>query len=61
MMPNSEPDLILPRLAGVVRRQDIMLLSANLAPGPDYEAGVRRVLPLYDNGLTRDWLPDFPL
>ena len=59
MMPNSEPDLILPRLAGIVRRQDIMLLSANLAPGPDYEAGVRRVLPLYDNGLTRDWLLTF--
>ncbi|MBI4326287.1 MAG: L-histidine N(alpha)-methyltransferase [Chloroflexi bacterium] len=59
MMPNFEPTQILPCLAGAVRRQDFMLLSANLAPGPDYEAGVRRVLPLYDNDLTRDWLLTF--
>jgi hypothetical protein len=42
-----------------VRRGDSLLFSANLAPGPDYAAGVRRILPLYDNDLTRDWLLTF--
>jgi uncharacterized SAM-dependent methyltransferase len=32
------------------------LLSANLAPGPDYAAGVKSILPQYDNPQTRDWL-----
>jgi L-histidine Nalpha-methyltransferase len=56
MMPNSEPDVILPRLARLVGRGDRLLLSANLAPGNDYRAGVDRVLPQYDNALTKDWL-----
>ena len=38
-----------------------MLFSANLAPGNDYEAGVRRILPLYDNALTSEWLLTFLL
>jgi hypothetical protein len=61
MIPNFEPALILPRLAGLLRRADHLLFSANLAPGPDYAAGVRRILPLYDNALTRDWLMTFLL
>jgi hypothetical protein len=61
MIPNFEPQLILPRLASLVRPGDWLLLSANLAPGPDYAAGVRRILPLYDNPLTRDWLMTFLL
>jgi L-histidine Nalpha-methyltransferase len=61
MIPNFEPRLILPRLAGLVRTEDFLLLSANLAPGPDYPAGVRRILPLYDNAMTRDWLMTFLL
>ena len=40
---------------------DFLLLSANLAPGPDYGNGVRRVAGLYDNPLTRDWLLTFLL
>jgi uncharacterized SAM-dependent methyltransferase len=59
MIPNFEPQIILPRLAALVRTNDHLLFSANLAPGPDYAAGVRRVLPLYDNDLTRDWLMTF--
>src|SRR5882724_4749189 len=61
MIPNFEPQLILPRLAGLLRPSDFLLFSANLAPGPDYAAGVQRILPLYDNDLTRDWLLTFPL
>jgi uncharacterized SAM-dependent methyltransferase len=61
MIPNFEPQLILPRLAVLVRPEDYLLFSANLAPGGDYAAGVQRVLPLYDNELTRDWLMTFLL
>jgi len=61
MLPNFEPGVILPRLAALVRRGDFLLLSANLAPGLDYAAGVERILPLYDNRLTHDWLMTFLL
>lgn len=56
MLPNFESRVILPRVSALVQSSDYALLSANLAPGNDYEAGVRRILPLYDNALTRDWL-----
>ena len=61
MIPNFEPDIILPRLSGFLRPGDWLLFSANLAPGSDYAAGVRQVLPLYDNELTREWLLTFLL
>jgi L-histidine N-alpha-methyltransferase len=59
MIPNFEPRLILARLAALIRPDDYLLFSANLAPGDDYLDGIRRVLPLYDNALTRDWLVTF--
>jgi len=59
MIPNFEPEVILPRLAALLRPGDLLLVSANLAPGPDYAAGVQRVLPGYDNPQTRDWLLTF--
>jgi len=59
MIPNFEPEMILAKLASIVRAEDWLLFSANLAPGRDYEAGVRKVLPQYDNALTRDWLMTF--
>jgi L-histidine Nalpha-methyltransferase len=52
MMPNFEPALILPQLKRFLRQEDLLLMSANLAPGPDYSAGVQRILPLYDNPLS---------
>jgi SAM-dependent methyltransferase len=59
MIPNFEPEIILPRLAALLRPGDLLLFSANLAPGPDYAAGVQQVLPGYDNPQTRDWLLTF--
>lgn len=59
MIPNFEPHDILPKLESLVRSKDILLFSANLAPGNDYAAGVRRILPQYDNAPTRDWLMTF--
>lgn len=61
MIPNFEPGEILPKLAALVRVEDLLLFSANLAPGADYAAGVQRILPQYDNPLTRDWLMTFLL
>jgi uncharacterized SAM-dependent methyltransferase len=61
MIPNFEPDTILAKLASLVRPQDVLLFSANLAPGPDYAAGVRQILPQYDNPPTREWLLTFLL
>lgn len=59
MIPNFEPEQILPKLAAVIRPGDFLLFSANLAPGKNYSAGINKVLPQYDNALTRDWLLGF--
>jgi L-histidine N-alpha-methyltransferase len=59
MIPNFEPEVILPKLSALLRPEDLLLFSANLAPGTDYAAGVGKILPLYDNALTRDWLMTF--
>jgi len=56
MVPNFEPDEALAPLSSALREGDWLLISANLAPGSDYEAGLRKVLPLYENDLTRRWL-----
>lgn len=56
MIPNFEPDEILPKLAALLRKKDFLLFSANLAPGAEYAAGVKKILPQYDNPLTHDWL-----
>jgi len=61
MIPNFEPEMILPKLASLIGGEDWLLFSANLAPGSDYEKGVKTVLPQYDNPLTRDWLLAFLL
>ena len=61
IIPNFDPDLLMARISALLRPGDVLLLSANLAPGADYAAGVRRVLPQYDNELTRDWLLTFLL
>ncbi len=56
MLPNFSPAEALPRLAGLLAPKDALLVSANLAPGNDYAAGVRQILPSYDNTLTAEWL-----
>lgn len=59
MLPNFETEVILPKVANLIRDRDVLVVSANLAPGEDYEAGVEAVLPQYDNPETRDWLFTF--
>jgi len=56
MIPNFEPDVLRALLRGILRPGDLLLSSANLAPGDDYLKGVEQVLPQYDNALTHEWL-----
>jgi uncharacterized SAM-dependent methyltransferase len=56
MLPNVDPALAGERLRSLLRPDDLLVLSANLAPGADYPGGTRGVLPLYDNAETRHWL-----
>ncbi len=56
MLPNFLPGEVLSRLRGLLAPGDRLLVSANLAPGEVYAAGVERILPLYDNEPTREWL-----
>jgi uncharacterized SAM-dependent methyltransferase len=56
MIPNFEPQEILPKLASLIRPKDFLLFSANLAPGKNYGDGMEKILPQYDNTPTRDWL-----
>ena len=59
MIPNFEPELIVPKLAALVRPKDLLLFSANQAPGRDYVRGMKKILPQYDNTMTREWLMTF--
>lgn len=61
MIPNFEPQMILPKLASLLESGDLLLFSANLAPGKSYQSGMEKILPQYENQLTRDWLLSFLL
>lgn len=56
MIPNFSPDEILPILNNFLAQGDLLLFSANLAPGNDYLTGVQKVFPQYNNELTKEWL-----
>ena len=59
MIPNFEPRQIFPKLVELLCPNDFLLFSANLAPGKNYAVGMEKILPQYDNPLTRDWLLTF--
>ncbi|MFM6277664.1 MAG: L-histidine N(alpha)-methyltransferase, partial [Dolichospermum sp.] len=56
MIHNFTPDEILPILSNFLQPGDILLMSANLAPADNYLTGINKILPQYDNELTKDWL-----
>jgi uncharacterized SAM-dependent methyltransferase len=56
MIPNLTPATILPILNQFLSPGDLLLFSANLAPGKDYDLGIQTVLPQYDNASTKEWL-----
>ncbi|MEY3870174.1 MAG: hypothetical protein RLZZ338_4065 [Cyanobacteriota bacterium] len=53
---NFHPDEIIPILSHFLQEGDILLMSANLSPGDDYLEGINKIMPQYDNELTKDWL-----
>ena len=62
MIPNFEPQEILPKLTSLVRLKISCCSSANLAPGKNYAGGMKKKsCPQYDNPQTRDWLMAFLL
>ena len=56
VLPNLDPLPLLERVARVMRKGDLLLFSANLAPGRLGIRGARQILPQYDNPPTRRWL-----
>lgn len=56
VLPNLDPLPLLRCLAKNMAPNDLLLFSANLAPGRDGRRGALRVLPQYDNPLTHQWL-----
>ena len=55
IIPNFPPNEILPQLRALLKPEDRLLFSANLAPD-----GITSILPQYDNAPTREWLSEFP-
>ena len=55
VLPNLDPLPLLRRVARAMKPGDLLLFSANLAPGTSGRAGARHVLPQYDNPPTRRW------
>jgi len=56
---NYPPLMAAARLSSILRRNDLLLVGANLAPEHDYIKAVQRIAKQYDNGLTHDWLCTF--
>ena len=54
LIPNFGPQEIFPKLYSLLKPEDYLLLSANLAP-----EGIDKVLFQYDNQPTKDWLTQF--
>jgi hypothetical protein len=56
VLPNLDPLPLLRRVSRAMKPGDLLLFSANLAPGKSGFAGARKVLSQYDNPPTRYWL-----
>jgi len=56
VLPNLNPLPLLRSIRRFMRKDDLLLFSANLAPGTNGHSGAIRVLPQYDNPPTHKWL-----
>jgi len=56
VLPNLNPLPLLRSIGRCMKKDDLLLFSANLAPGIKGRSGAIRVLPQYDNRPTRNWL-----
>ena len=55
IIPNFDHTALLAYLRRLMRPDDLLLLSANLSPGPYGSAAAQRILPQYDNPLAHAW------
>ena len=55
IIPNFDHTALLAYLRRLLRPDDLLLLSANLSPGPYGSAAAQRILPQYDNPLAHAW------
>ena len=55
IIPNFDYAALLSYLRRLMRPDDLLLISANLSPGPYGSAAAQRILPQYDNPLARAW------
>ena len=55
IIPNFDYAALLSYLWRLMRPDDLLLLSANLSPGPYGSAAAQRILPQYDNPHARAW------
>jgi L-histidine Nalpha-methyltransferase len=56
VLPNLNPLPLLRSIRRFMKKEDLLLFSANLAPGQSSHDGALRILPQYDNRPTRNWL-----
>ena len=56
VLPNLNPLPLLRSIRRLMKKDDLLLFSANLAPGQSSHTGALRILPQYDNRPTRKWL-----
>jgi hypothetical protein len=56
VLPNLNPLPLLRSIRRFMRKDDLLLFSANLATGQSSHTGAVRILPQYDNQPTRNWL-----
>ena len=56
VLPNLNPLPLLRSIRRLMKKDDLLLFSANLAPGQSSHPGALRILPQYDNRPTRNWL-----
>ena len=56
VLPNLNPLPLLRSIRRLMKKDDLLLFSANLAPGQSFHTGALRILPQYDNRPTRNWL-----
>ncbi len=56
VLPNLDPLPLLRSIRRCMSKDDLLLLSANFAPGALGHRGALAILPQYDNRLTRNWL-----
>lgn len=55
IIPNFDHAALLAYLRRLMRPDDLLLLSANLSPGPYGSAAAQPILPQYDNPLAHAW------